>query len=220
MFSESFRTELKDSPHHYGEVAFLESVLRKGMNAIDVGGNVGVTAVAIGKAVGQHGRVYVFEPVSEFYDVLEENIKNNDMRNMTAYNIGLGNTRGRVDFFKHGEGSGVTHAEDAERMEVDTDFLDGFLRENNIRDRIDVINMDCEGSELNVLRGGIDLLEKDHPTVFGEVHPGYLEQINQSIDDIVLFFKDLNYQARPVRVENLDSETAYEECSHIYAWFE
>jgi len=68
-FNKAFRRELRESAHHYGEVAFLESVLQTGMVVIEGGANRGVTAVAIAKSVGANGHVHAFEPVSEYLEV-------------------------------------------------------------------------------------------------------------------------------------------------------
>ena len=76
-FNKAFRRELRESPHHYGEVAFLESVLQPGMTVIEGGANRGVTAVAIAKCVGANGDVHAFEPVSEYFEMLQANIKRN-----------------------------------------------------------------------------------------------------------------------------------------------
>ena len=219
VFDNTFRENLKQEPHHYGEVVFLESMLEEGMNVVEAGGHTGVTAVAIGRAVGETGHVHVFEPVPEYFSMLKHNLKKNSVYNMTLYNTGLSNAQGRLPFYKHGGGSGVTEAEDAEQIEVEMTTLDGFINETGAEWPVHVINMDCEGSELNVLKGGTDILEKDHPAIFSEIHTGYLKQLDQSVDDIVGFLKGFNYQVKPVQVEGLDTETTYEKCSHIYAWF-
>ena len=49
--SPAFQAFLKDNPHERGEVKFLESIANEGMNVIDVGGHIGVTAVVTAKKV-------------------------------------------------------------------------------------------------------------------------------------------------------------------------
>jgi len=217
IFDHAFREDLKQEPHHYGEVVFLESVVKPGMNVIEVGGNRGVTALAIGNAVGEAGHVYVFEPVPDFYAELESNVFENSMQNMTLLNRGLNSRPGRTPFYKHGGGSGVTESEDAERIEVEMITLDNFMQGADVRTPVHVINMDCEGSELNVLQSGLTVLERDHPQIFCEVHTGYLGQLSQSVEDIVNLLEGIGYTVKPVQVEELDSKPSYEECSHIFA---
>ena len=217
IFDDAFREELKQEPHHYGEVTFLESVLEPGMNVIEIGGNRGVTALSIGRAVQDTGHVYVFEPVPDFYTELESNVSQNSMHNMTLFNRGLSSESGRCPFYSHGDGSGVTESDDAELIEVEMTTLDGFMQEPDVRTPVHMINMDCEGSELNVLKSGMNTLRRDRSAVFCEVHAGYLGQLGQSVDDIVNLLKDVGYSVKPVQAEELDSEPSYDTCSHVFA---
>jgi len=214
--SKEFREQLEGSPHAAGEVEFLRSVLRPGMHVIEAGANRGVTAVAIAKKIGAEGHLYAFEPVPEFYGELKENLLRNDAGNVSAHQLALSNQRGRIRFYKHGGGSGITPAQDAEALYVEAMTVTEFLAEQG-EDRIDFLNLDCEGSELLVLRGAKSILEEHGPQVFCEVHRSYLGELNQSADDVVDLLRELGYEVRPLRVEDLNAESGPEEYSHIYA---
>jgi len=54
--SPAFDAFLKNNPHERGEVNFLNSIAEEGMNVIDIGANIGVTAVTVGKKIGKGGR--------------------------------------------------------------------------------------------------------------------------------------------------------------------
>jgi len=215
-FNEAFRRELRESPHHYGEVAFLESVLKPGMTVIEGGANRGVTAVAIAKCVGANGDVHAFEPVSEYFEMLQANIKRNKMPNITAYNLAISDTTGPLRFYKHGEGSGVTPAEDAEEIQVEGITIADFLSSHHIR-KVDFINLDCEGSELLIFRNAAAWLKKEAPPIFCEVHRQYMEALGHSVNEAVTFLSRLGYGVRPIQVEDLDTPSDFERCSHIYA---
>ena len=214
--SEEFLRELRESAHHAGEVAFLQSVLKPGMRVVEAGAHRGVTAVAIAKQIGPQGHLYAFEPVPEFYAELRENLRRNDAKNVTAHPLALGDQPGRIQFYKHGGGSGITPAQDAEVLSVEATTLTNFLAEQG-EDRIDFLNLDCEGSELLVFRGAQRVLEERHPQIFCEIHRGYLGELDQSADDVVGFLTGLGYEVRPLQVENLDAETDVDKCSHVYA---
>jgi len=214
--SEEFQRELKDNPHHTGEVEFLRSVLRPGMRAIEAGANRGVTAVAISRQIGAQGHLYALEPVPEFYTELKENLRRNGADNVSAHQLALGNRRGRIQFYKHGGGSGITPAEDAEGLYVEATTLTDFLREQG-EARIDFLNLDCEGSELLVLQGARKVLEDHGPQIFCEIHRDYLGKLNQSIGEVAGLLSGLGYEVRPLRVEELNAESSVEECSHVYA---
>jgi len=214
--SEEFESELQNSPHDAGEVEFLRSVLRPGMHVIEAGANRGVTAVAAAKEIGPKGHLYAFEPVPEFHAELRENLLRNGAENVSTHPLALSDRRGRIQFYKHGAGSGITPAQDAEAFSVEATTVTDFLAEQE-EDRIDFLNLDCEGSELLVLRGAKRILEEHHPQIFCEIHRGYLGDLDQSADDVVGFLSELGYQVRPIQVEDLNAETNTEECTHIYA---
>ncbi|MFO7956575.1 MAG: FkbM family methyltransferase [Candidatus Brocadiia bacterium] len=215
--SEEFQRELRCHPHEAGEIEFLRSVLRPGMRVIEVGANKGVTSVAIAEAIGREGHLHAFEPVPEFYDELRCNLVRNETRNVSTHRLALGDRSGQVSFYKHGEGSGVAPIDHAAVLHVKATTIDDFMAGQS-DDRVDFLNLDCEGSELLVLRGAGRILERYSPGIFCEVHHGYLEQLGQSAGDIVDLLTDLGYVIRFLQVEDLDAEPAADGCSHLYAW--
>ena len=216
VFNEDFRRDLRESPHHYGEVVFLESILRPGMVVVEGGANRGVTAVAIAKAVGKTGHVHAFEPVPEYFAVLETNIARNSITNTSPYNLALSNRNGSLVFYKHGEGSGVTPAQDAEKIRVSAITIPHFLSAHQIP-RVDFINLDCEGSELFIFRNAAAVLRHQTPLIFCEVHRQYMEALGHSVDDAVSFLSELGYSVNPIQVEDLSNPSDFDRCSHIYA---
>ena len=214
--SEEFRRELQNSPHEAGEVEFLRSVLRPGMHVIEAGANRGVTAVAIAREIGSVGRLYTFEPVPEFYEELKASLVRNDAQNVSAHQLALSNQPGRIELYKRGGESGITPAEDAEMLRVEATNIADFVAEHKI-DRVDLLYLDCEGSELLVLRGAKRILEEQGPQIFCELHREYLKELGHSADDVTTLLTGIGYDVRPLQVENLDAETSLDDCSHIYA---
>ena len=216
IFNKAFRRELRDSAHHYGEVTFLESVLRPGMVVIEGGANRGVTTVAIAKTVGGKGHVHAFEPVPEYFSFLRTNISRNRIANVSVYNLALSNQTGSLVFYKHGTGSGVTPADDAEEVQVEAITIPGFLSTYRIP-TLDFINLDCEGSELLIFQNARAVLEEHTPIIFCEVHREYLKALGQSVQDVVSFLTTLGYVVEPVQVEDLNTPSDFDRCSHIHA---
>jgi len=214
--SEEFRDQLHSDPHHAGEVSFLRSIARSGMHVLEVGANMGVTAVALAGEIGETGHLYAFEPVPEYYATLTENLSRNGIENVSVYRLALSNRTGRIRFYKRKGGSGITPAEGGEALWVEATTVTEFLIVEKI-DRIDLLNLDCEGSELLVLEGAKDVLEKQAPQIFCEIHHGYLKELGQSTDDIIGYLSQLGYDVRPLQVEDPDVETSADKCSHIYA---
>ena len=214
--SKEFWDQLQNDPHQAGEIEYLRSIARPGMHVIDVGANRGVTTVALAANVAPEGRVYAFEPVPEYFDLLKENLSRNEIENVSAFNLALSNQNGRIRFYKHGEGSGIAPAQDAEMLWVEATTIADFLQDHSIG-RTDLLNLDCEGSELVVLQGARPILEQQAPQIFCEIHHASLHQLGQSTDDLTRLLRSFGFDLRPLEVEDLDAERGFENCSHIYA---
>jgi len=216
--SKQFLDELKGNRHLTGEIEFLGRLAKPGMRAIEAGANRGVTAVAVAEGVTAGGRVYAFEPVPEYYKELTENVSANAVDNIETHNLALSNAPGFVHIYRRGEGSGITPGDGAaeEAVYAQATTLDKFAAENHI-DNLELLNLDCEGSELLVLQGARTVLEKYAPEIFCEIHHGFLKQLGQSVWDVVQVLRQSGYKVQPVQVEDLNAKANFENCSHVYA---
>jgi FkbM family methyltransferase len=214
--SEEFEAELRDDPHLAGEIEFLRSVAKPGMNALDVGAHRGLTTVALAKSVGPAGHVYAFEPVPEYCDAARQNLSRNGVENAEVFKMALGSQKGSLRFHQRGGSSGIVPGEDAEVLTVRATTISDFLIQRNV-DKIDMLSMDCEGSELRVLRGAGSLLREQAPLIFCEIHHDYLESLGESAGDLAMYLEDFGYRVRPVSVEAPGTRPALDECSHVYA---
>ena len=178
--SPAFDAFLKNNPHERGEVNFLNSIAGEGMKAIDVGANVGISSVAIAKKIAKRGELHSFEPLPEYFDILKKNISSNGLGNVEVYKLAVTDQVGSVDFYHKGLSSGIVFEEGVKRFEVCTTTIDRFLSEEKIGG-IDLINMDCEGSELLVLKGAEETLQRNRVKIFCEIHHDFLKQLGQSI---------------------------------------
>jgi len=214
--SPAFQARLKEDAHPYGEVAMLEAMAEPGMIALEFGANKGLTTVALARSVGPQGKVHAFEPVPEYYAALLDNLRRNEVDNARIHQLAVTDREREAQYYKHGEGSGIVQADDAEEISVGTISLDTFMAEQALG-RVDLINMDCEGAELLALRGGEKTLQQYAPSIFCEIHHDYLSRLGQSVDDIVAYLRALDFEVTPVRVEALDEKVEFNKCSHICA---
>ncbi len=216
VYNKDFKRELRANSHAFGEVSFLESLAEPGITALDVGANKGLTTVAMAKKVTPDGLVYAFEAVPEYYRTLQANLSRNDIQNVKTYQFALGDRIGRVDYYKDGGGSGIVSQDGAEKISVKVTTLDAFA-ENECLGQVDLINMDCEGSELLVLKGGERMLQKGPLKLFCEIHRGRLDALGQSLAQLVGWLEERHFRVRPILVDDLDKDVGYENCTHIFA---
>ena len=210
--SLAFEAYLKESSHVRGEVRFLRLFAEEGMVAVDIGGKIGVTTVTIAKEVGKRGKVYTFEPVPENFEVLKRNLTINGLRNVKALQLAVSDRVGKVDFY----GNSIIPREEAQKTSVKATTLDALLAEEKL-ERMDLINMDCEGSELLVLRGAERILRKNKVKIFFEVHHDFLGNLGQSVGDIVEYLRGLGFQAYGVSLDDLSLKEEIERPEYVYA---
>ena len=214
--SPDFRDFLKNNPHERGEVKFLESIVKEGMNVIDVGGHIGVTTVVIAKQVGKRGLVYSFEPVPEYLDILKKNLYANDLENVEAFQLAVTDRSETIDFYQQGGFSGIIPKEGAKKFKANTTTIDSFLNEQKV-ERIDLINMDCQGSELLVLEGAKESLRKNKVIIFCEIHHDSLKRLGQSVQHIVQYLQKLGYEVHSVSLDDLSMKSDFGNAEYIYA---
>ncbi len=217
--STAFKRFLSDNPHERGEVEFLESFLEEGMNAIDVGGHTGITTVVIGKKIGESGALYSFEPVPEYFNILNRNIYRNGLKNVKTRQLALSDHTGTIDFYKNNASSSIVHQAGIPGFQVDTAAIDTFLEGEKV-ERMDLINMDCEGSELFVLKGAEKTLRrnKNRIKIFCEVHHSMLRDLGISVQELVKYLQELGLQVHSVSLADLSVGDNFEGCDYIYAY--
>ncbi len=214
--SPGLKNFLKDNPHERGEIKFLGSIVEEGMNVINIGANIGITTVAVAKKIGRRGKLYSFEPLPQYFDTLNKNISSNRLENVEAYELAVTDQVGRAPFYQKGLSSGIVFEEGAKRFEVSTTTIDRFLIGEKI-ERIDLINMDCEGSELLVLKGAKETLRKNKVKIFCEIHHDFLKQLGQSVQELVQYLQGLEFQVQSVSLDDLEVGNNFEKCDYVYA---
>ena len=194
----------------------MNSIVEEGMKVIDIGANVGISSVAIARKIGERGKLHSFEPLPQYFDVLKENISSNGLENVEVYELAVTDQVGRAYFYQKELSSGIVFEEGAKKCEVPTTTIDRFLSGEKI-ERIDLINMDCEGSELLVLKGAEKTLHKNKVKIFCEIHHDFLKQLGQSIEDLIEYLQSLEFQVQSVSLNDLEVGNNFEKCEYIYA---
>jgi FkbM family methyltransferase len=208
---------LEEHPHEAAEVRFVESILQPGMKALDVGANIGVTTMAIARGIGQEGEVYAFEPVPRYFHMLERNVSVNSLNNVKAFPLAVTDHAGRVELYDNDLSSGIVSGERAPKLEVTGTTIDGFIQDQALA-HIDVIAMDCEGSELLALRGAENTLRTCGPSVFCEIHHGFLSQLGQSASDIAEYLQQFGFEVRALCDTEMRTADSVASSQYLFAY--
>ena len=113
------------------------------------------------------GHIYAFEPTPASFVELQKVAS--QLHNITAVHLALSNKKGEFPFYVAGGTSSLLKPQDsfnADYFHTDIDhpirvpvvLLDEWAHENNVS-AIDFMWLDMEGSELNALQGGINILK-------------------------------------------------------------
>lgn len=157
------------------ERQFFRQELKPGDIFFDVGANFGIFTLTAAKCVGPTGHVYAFEPSAREARILEQNVAQNRLDNVTIVRSALSDQEGEARFAVTTDGGTNSLAETKhpeqhiqawETVQVTT--LDAFVA-NHAIPHIHMMKIDVEGAECNVLRGGSNLfMRNDAPVVLAE----------------------------------------------------
>jgi FkbM family methyltransferase len=147
------------------ERQLVQRLLRPGMHAVDVGGNIGYYLLLLARAVGPDGTVSCFEPDPDNLVELERNARLNGLARVRIHSAAAGAEDATV---KLRGGINSTIAADGEIC-VPLVQLDSVVTRP-----VDFLKIDVEGYEGHVLVGARQILTQDRPNLFLEVHPGLL----------------------------------------------
>jgi FkbM family methyltransferase len=138
--------------------------LRKGDVFVDVGAHIGKYTVQLAKVVGDKGLVVAIEPHPENFQILQENIRLNALKNVIPLNLAAWSGEGRLRLFIGDRRDHHSLKRDFGRgsIVVKAAALDNVLSGLRL-EKIDWIKIDVEGAELEVLKGLQDTLKRLDP---------------------------------------------------------
>lgn len=166
---------------------------------IDIGANIGYYSL-VAANIAKTCAVHSFEPVTENFLALENNIKLNELTNVVVNNVGISDVETSAKFFiSSDENIGMSGMKPAENFSGISEIkqvttLDNYVAVNNLP-KVDLIKIDIEGNEMNALKGMANVLKKYKPVLFIEIINEHLIKFDTSADEVYSFLRSLNYVA-------------------------
>ena len=169
---------------------------------LDVGANIGAFTNWMSRYFPE-GKIYCFEPQRLVFQILCANIAINNLYNVYAHNIAIGEVNSRIKILEpnynipndFGTFSLIrnTISEKTVELIIDMNTLDYFAQQYEITS-VDLIKIDAEGMDLAVLHGAKNLIEKYRPIIFVEFFDNY--ENNQ--EKLEHFLNENNYECKYV----------------------
>ncbi|MGJ8666855.1 MAG: FkbM family methyltransferase [Patiriisocius sp.] len=178
----------------------FEEIIKSCTVFLDIGANFGYYSL-LAHASNSKIKTLAFEPATGPKHYLNENINLNNADTIIPIEKALSNSNGIIDFFEvcnskypwirhnlsgeHNAGS-KKNSRNFIKKTVNAVTLNQFAIDENLS-QLDIIKIDTEGTEIDILKGGITTLKKFKPIVICET------LFNNTEDDLESIFKSLGY---------------------------
>lgn len=149
--------------------------------AVDVGANVGAHTLHFSALAGPTGSVYAFEPEPYNFNLLDHNVRLNNLSNVIAQRKAVGDvvSMARMQIAKSNWGDHRITTGEGD-IEVPTVTLDDVLPASTVG-RVRLIKVDVQGHEPHVFNGMRGTLERNPDViVITEIFPLYLKDAGSS----------------------------------------
>lgn len=180
----------------------LEEYIKPDYYVIEAGANNGSETIIIGNILRKGtGKIYAFEPAPLPYKYLTINIILNDLSGVIIpFDILLGEKESFEDFylmteFEANQGLSSKYSFNGYKKIITKrqTTLDEFIKQEKI-ERLDFLKMDIQGSEIDLIEGGFNTLNKYRPIIFTEASNSELSRRGSSIADLYDKFLSFNYE--------------------------
>jgi len=205
--------DLQSTDPEWLEMRFLKDhMIEKDDVILECGGHNGCTAVVLSKWIGEGGKVITFEALPKNCDIIEMNIEQNSLQNVTLERKAVGAKRGKITIVDTSNSSVATSGQG---IEVELTCLDEYEHLNPT-----FIKIDVEGFEVQVLRGARRILSK-RPKFAIEIHTGAFAKYGDSMDDLFRLIGVENYKLwiqwdDNEQPEEYDMRTPIEKRVHLF----
>jgi FkbM family methyltransferase len=161
--------------------AILDKEVKRGDVIADVGANLGIYVIALGKKAS---KVIAFEPHPKSFEMLEKNVQLNQLNNVILIKKPVSDSKKKVllDLSCASIVSEIVSSNVLEKvtdtnnlLETESIDLDTALA---MESKLDWLLIDVEGSEVNVLNGAEMIIKKFGPKIIIEVRIEYLDQVS------------------------------------------
>lgn len=150
-----------------------KTFLNKNDVVIDIGAYIGTHTLPLSHF---SKRVYAFEGNDEIFSFLNKNIENNNITNITPFNVVLSNSNNPLKFYERNTGTSRVSNRliNGNCKEVQPKILDNLISNNQ---KIKLIKIDVEGHEFQVLEGAKNIIEYSKPIILIEIFKKNLDNL-------------------------------------------
>jgi len=169
--------------------------IKKDDIVIDIGAHIGYFTIYAAKNAYQ-GTVYSIEPYRESFEILEKNLKLNNLTNVKPFHAAISKVTEQITLYidKNNQiGNSIFKTDEMTESERVNSFNLGDFVKNNKIEKIDFLKIDCEGAEFEILLNLNKELLKNINRISMEVHEN---NNTNSIDELEDFLRNNNFKVK------------------------
>lgn len=167
---------------------------------VDIGSNLGWYSL-LATSLNSDSKVFAFEPMNSVREKLQLNLERNGYRDIQVESCALGTDPHTAQMWSYSGNNGMHTLHPVEEWgakpghEVRIEVLDRFTELFCEPDLPILVKLDVEGSEMDVLKGGISLLKVDNIQMIIEVNETMLLAGGTSADKLFSFLESFGFFA-------------------------
>lgn len=213
-----------------GLTTIILRYLKNGDTFFDIGAHFGYYTLLASYIVGNNAKVYSFEPTPNTYEILKSNVERKS--NVVLNNCALYSKEIMLKFNDYGHAYSAFNSFSIYRarlreeilkkldpinINVKTIAIDKYIE--NTKCEPDFIKIDAENSELEILKGAKDTIERYHPIITVEVGDYGINDKHSS--ECISLLNNYGYQAYEYRnnrilKHNIKNEYTYDNILFLY----
>jgi FkbM family methyltransferase len=216
-FTHLGRSIVTEDTYERETVAIFNSELESGQVVLDIGANEGVFGALSGKIVGSNGLVIAIEPQSRLRDIIEINMRINEVSNFKIYQAAIGGDETQTmkinlyPVLNSGASSLLRqHKLSKKTEEISFVSIDTILKDSNLT-KIDFIKIDVEGFEHLVIKQLLPYMQRGQVgKLLLDYHSSILQAFNINPLDIHNSITASNMRVKIGDPKQLSSYILYE----------
>ena len=177
--------------YYYGfdrrDCRVLSRLVESGQVVLDIGANIGYFSLLFAKWVGATGAVHAFEPFPETVLRFKRNLELNPRLKsiVRIHELAISDSVGSLSMAVPDQGnSGCNYLRTDGSQTIKVTTLDAFVQQERLSN-IDLIKIDVEGSEVALLEGARETIERFRPVLMIEVNPSTLQRFSKTSADLI-----------------------------------
>lgn len=176
------------------EMELVKQQINLGDTVLDIGANIGYYTLIFAKLVGEHGKVFAFEPDPNNFALLKKNIEINGYSNVVLVPKGVSNENKRAKLYLCEQNKGMHRVYNSvfcnDSIDIDLVRLDDYFP----HEKINFIKIDIEGAEYHAIQGMQNLLNRNRDVkLLTEFSPAASLENGIDSSDYVKILVDLGF---------------------------